>query len=80
MARFGSLRHPWQRLLYPYRTHDLCPVDLCPRVAEPSFKCSLGIATKHSRPRSILATEKSSNLGEHLRLLQNSLCGPMLLP
>jgi hypothetical protein len=33
MARFGSLRYPWQRLLYPYRTHDLCPVDLCPSVS-----------------------------------------------
>jgi hypothetical protein len=30
MARFGSLRHARQRLLYPYRTHDLCPIDLCP--------------------------------------------------
>jgi hypothetical protein len=28
MDRFGSLRHPWQRLLYP---GHLCAVDLSPR-------------------------------------------------
>ena len=35
MARFGSLRHPWQHLMYPYRTYDLCPVDLCPNPFSP---------------------------------------------
>jgi hypothetical protein len=30
MATFGALRHPWNRLLPPYRTHVLCPLDLCP--------------------------------------------------
>src|SRR5579884_525750 len=30
MARFSSLRHPWERLLWTYCAHDLCPVDLCP--------------------------------------------------
>ena len=29
MATFGALRHPWHPLLHPYRTHDLCPPDLC---------------------------------------------------
>ena len=31
MARLSALRHPWQRLLDPYRTRVLCPCDLCPR-------------------------------------------------
>ena len=30
MARFSSLRPPWERLLWTYCAHDLCPVDLCP--------------------------------------------------
>jgi hypothetical protein len=30
MATFGALRHPWHPLLHPYRTHVLCPLDLCP--------------------------------------------------
>jgi len=30
MATFGALRHPWNRLLHPYRTHVLCPPNLCP--------------------------------------------------
>src|SRR5271156_6531158 len=29
MATLGALRHPWHPLLHPYRTHDLCPGDLC---------------------------------------------------
>jgi len=33
MATFGALRHPWPRLLHPYRTHVLCPPDLCPRAS-----------------------------------------------
>ena len=31
MARLSALRHPRQRLLDPYRTRGLCPVNLCPR-------------------------------------------------
>jgi len=31
MASFGALRYPWQPLLDPYRTPDLCPVNLCPK-------------------------------------------------
>lgn len=30
MATFGALRPPWNRLLHPYRTHVLCPPNLCP--------------------------------------------------
>lgn len=30
MATFGALRHSWNRLLHPYRTHVLCPLNLCP--------------------------------------------------
>ncbi len=30
MATFGALRPPWNRLLHPYRTHVLCPQNLCP--------------------------------------------------
>ena len=30
MASFGALRYPWQRLLDPCRTPDLCPANLCP--------------------------------------------------
>ena len=30
MATFGALRHPWHPLLHPYRTHVLCPPNLCP--------------------------------------------------
>ena len=30
MAPFSALRNCWQRLLHPYRTHDLCPANLCP--------------------------------------------------
>ncbi len=30
MARFSSLRHPWQRLLDLYRPYDLCLADLFP--------------------------------------------------
>ena len=26
---FSALRNPWELLLHPYRTHDLCPADLC---------------------------------------------------
>jgi hypothetical protein len=33
MAPFSALRNSWQRLLHPYRTHDLCPANLCPAVA-----------------------------------------------
>ena len=29
MATLGALRHPWHPLLPPYRTHVLCPLDLC---------------------------------------------------
>ena len=32
MATFGALRHPWNRLLHPYRTHVLCPLNLCPNL------------------------------------------------
>jgi hypothetical protein len=31
MASFSALSNPWQPLLHPYRTRDLCPVDLCPQ-------------------------------------------------
>ena len=31
MATLGALRHPWNRLLRPYRTHVLCPPNLCPK-------------------------------------------------
>jgi len=31
MAPFSALRNSWQPLLHPYRTLDLCPVNLCPR-------------------------------------------------
>ena len=30
MAIFGALRPPWHPLLHPYRTHVLCPPNLCP--------------------------------------------------
>jgi hypothetical protein len=30
MAPLSALRHPKERLLVPYRTRDLCPVNLCP--------------------------------------------------
>ncbi len=43
MARFSSLRHPWQRLLDPYRPCDLCLADLFPpatlRGASGRFGC-----------------------------------------
>jgi hypothetical protein len=38
---FSALRHPWEHLLHPYRTHVLCPLDLCllptsaPRLRKP---------------------------------------------
>jgi hypothetical protein len=35
MATFGALRPPWNRLLHPYRTHVLCPPNLCPNVDFP---------------------------------------------
>jgi hypothetical protein len=30
MAPFSALRNGREPLLHPYRTHDLCPVNLCP--------------------------------------------------
>jgi hypothetical protein len=33
MAIFGALRHVRELLLDPYRTHDLCPQDLCPEAS-----------------------------------------------
>jgi hypothetical protein len=30
MATFSALRNPWQPLLDPQWTSDLCPADLCP--------------------------------------------------
>jgi hypothetical protein len=30
MASISALSNPWEPLLHPYRTRDLCPVDLCP--------------------------------------------------
>jgi hypothetical protein len=35
MAIFGALRHSEELLSDPYRTRDLCPVNLCPRGGEP---------------------------------------------
>ncbi len=31
MASFSALRNDWEHLLHPYRTRDLCPMELCPR-------------------------------------------------
>lgn len=30
MATLSALRHSWHPLLHPYRTHVLCPPNLCP--------------------------------------------------
>jgi hypothetical protein len=35
MAPFSALRNDWEPLLHPYRTHDLCPVNLCPNCGLP---------------------------------------------
>ena len=35
MATFEALRHHWYPLLHPYRTHVLCPPNLCPNVDFP---------------------------------------------
>jgi hypothetical protein len=51
MAPFSALRNGWQPLLHPYRTHDLCPVNLCPGGAgidlSPPALCLCG--TAHQR-------------------------------
>jgi hypothetical protein len=47
MATFGALRHSWNRLLHPYRTHVLCPPNLCPHV---NFPRNFGGFGGRSRP------------------------------
>jgi hypothetical protein len=47
MAPISSLRHPWHPLLRPYRTHVLCPLDLCPHI---KFPRSFGGFCGQSRP------------------------------
>ncbi len=39
---FSALRHPEEALLHPYRTHVLCPLDLCPKKAD-----DMGSSTKY---------------------------------
>lgn len=73
MARFGSLRHPWQRLLDPYWTHDLCPLNLCPNAILLAFlrKTSAAVWQK-SRVRQALRDGESKSL-EGSRTLQRQL-------
>jgi len=47
MATFGALRHPWNRLLHPYRTYVLCPPNLCPHL---KFPRNFGGFCGQSRP------------------------------
>jgi integrase len=48
MASFSALRYPWQPLLHPYRTHDLCPVDLCLTSSRNSFRAIADAAVKRT--------------------------------
>jgi len=55
MATFGALRHPWNWLLHPYRTHVLCPPNLCPNVDFPD-----PVPTKSVCPRDVWCQESTS--------------------
>lgn len=73
MARFGSLRHAWQRLLDPYWTHDLCPLNLCRNLCPKgrgrgSDKPPL---SAHQSPSRVSSTFNVRLLG---RLLRTDLC------
>jgi len=61
MATFGALRPPWNRLLHPYRTHVLCPPNLCPDLclkAKVAGLLSLRSGVFPVRPE-VLSTTKS---------------------